>query len=253
MLVIIDPSTRHPELEVCAQISQEARRLTQGQLAHDLRVVRPALPQELVDISSASDEFESERYVVKLSHIQPREASAVIILGGGASPAEELAWQTRLKEWLTHPEGPMARGCPILGVCYGHQLLGSISGGAVEFLWSGECAKGLRNTQLSEATLGLEAHTVYPLVISHREGLRDAPSGWRALSMSAYLNGPSSQPSARAVDAMRHEHAPWWGFQAHVDATPQFITGNHIPSALPRPYAGERVIRAFLRLWARSL
>ena len=240
MLVIIDPSTRHPEAEVCAQIIREY----QG----TARIVRPALtPDSYVDTRPEAPSSESW-VVASLKDLPLDVIRGVVILGGGASPAEEIAWQTELTQWLKQPLGPISRRSPILGVCYGHQLLGSIFGGAIELLWEGACAKGLRAVSLSESSLGLEAHQSYPLVISHREGLRDPPKDWRALCTATHISGPDEAPPARAVEVMRHEEAPWWGFQAHIDATPAFMTNNHVACILPDPYAGLRVIRSFLKL-----
>ena len=240
MLVIIDPSTRHPEAEVCAQIISEY----QG----SARIVRPALSHGS-HVDTRPEALSSESWVVESLKDLPLDAiRGVVILGGGASPAEEITWQTELTQWFRQPLGPISRRSPIMGICYGHQLLGSIFGGTVELLWGGVCAKGLRPVSLSESSLGLEAHQSYPLVVSHREGLRDPPKDWHTLSTASHIAGPDEAPPAQAVEVMCHAEAPWWGFQSHIDATPAFMTNNHIACALPEPYAGLRVIRSFLKL-----
>jgi len=238
MLVIIDPSTRHPEAEVCSHIVHQAQRTS--------RIIRPALPPEL-RIDTRPEAPPSESLVVSsLQEIDFALIRGVIILGGGASPAQEISWQTELMEWLTHPQGPISRQLPILGVCYGHQLIGTIFGGRVEMLWGEACAKGQREVRLSEPVLGLDTSRSHSLIVSHREGLRAAPAGWRSLCPSSIIRGPSGAQSAHAIEIMRHEEAPWWGFQAHVDATPSFLINNHISSEFPQPYAGTTVIRSFV-------
>ena len=114
-------------------------------------------------------------------------------------------------------------------------------------LWEEACTKGQREIRLSEPVLGLDVSRSYPLIVSHREGLREVPEGWHSLGSSSIIEGPSGTQPAEAVEVMRHEDAPWWGFQAHVDATPSFLVNNHIPNELPQPYAGEEVIRSFVR------
>jgi GMP synthase-like glutamine amidotransferase len=239
MLVIIDPSTRHPEAEVCAHIVNSF----QGPSC----IARFALPSELC-IDERKGAPSSESLVISsLNDVPLSTITGVMILGGGASPADELIWQTELIRWLTQPLGPISRRAPILGVCYGHQLLGAIFGSKVELLWEGECANGLRAVSLSEPTLGLKAHQPYPLVISHREGLRSTPQEWRSICSTTSLLGPENTQPAHAVEAMCHKDAPWWGFQAHIDATPAFLTNNNIVDELPQPYAGAHVIGSFLR------
>lgn len=56
------------------------------------------------------------------------DASAVIVTGSPASVTEGLPWMERAAE---HLRGLVARGVPVLGICFGHQLLGQALGGAV--------------------------------------------------------------------------------------------------------------------------
>ena len=75
-IILIDPSTRHPELEVCEQIIERSLLTT--------HLVRPGLDK-------------ANRYgalgVHDLWVIDLNQVSAVIILGGGASPNDQIIWQ----------------------------------------------------------------------------------------------------------------------------------------------------------------
>jgi GMP synthase (glutamine-hydrolysing) len=169
-----------------------------------------------------------------------------MILGSGASPGDPLTWQTRLKRWLKAWMSEAGRARPVVGFCYGHQLLAHLDGAEVVYLWSQEGqrekASGLRRVTLHDEPLGLSGP--FDLIVSHREGFSEPPAGWRSIAHETHING------ARAVEAMHHERSPWWGFQAHPEAVEAFLHNNDVRCALPQPYDGHKLVRAFLRLLA---
>jgi len=58
----------------------------------------------------------------------PSECSAALITGSAAMVSDREEWSEATGEWLL---GAMETALPILGVCYGHQLLGQALGGEV--------------------------------------------------------------------------------------------------------------------------
>ena len=230
-LALIDPSTRHPEVETCAQIKARSPISTV--------TIHPALPRH---------QYPHTQPLETLTQRDPGDLAGVIILGGGASPLTSSSWRDRLIEWLTAPDGPMQKRLPMLGICYGHQLLGYLAGGQIINLWEGEAVKGIRDVTFCEPTLGLIDQRAYPLIVSHREGLTSPPQGWKELTRPTKLTGPCGTLKVRAVEVMKHEQLPWWGFQAHIDATDEFIIQNQIPTPLPPSYAGWTIIEQFLEL-----
>jgi len=72
------------------------------------------------------------------------ECAGVIITGSHAMVTDELAWSTKLEKWIP---SLVKSGVPLLGVCYGHQLLAKSMGGQVGFHPKGK-EIGTREIQL---------------------------------------------------------------------------------------------------------
>ncbi len=58
----------------------------------------------------------------------PEGFAGVLVTGSPRSVTEELPWSQATGRWLLQAA---AQGLPILGVCYGHQLIGAAFGGSV--------------------------------------------------------------------------------------------------------------------------
>ena len=60
----------------------------------------------------------------------PREFAAVLVTGSSAMVTERRRWSERTAAWV---RGAVDDRVPLLGVCYGHQLLAHALGGAVDY------------------------------------------------------------------------------------------------------------------------
>lgn len=60
----------------------------------------------------------------------PDETSGAVITGSAAMVSERLDWSERTASWLRQA---VAADVPLLGVCYGHQLLAHALGGRVDY------------------------------------------------------------------------------------------------------------------------
>ncbi|KER68889.1 hypothetical protein HR51_25065 [Burkholderia cepacia] len=59
---------------------------------------------------------------------EPDALAGVILTGSSSMVTDRLPWSERLRPWLARI---VAEGLPVLGVCYGHQLLADALGGEV--------------------------------------------------------------------------------------------------------------------------
>ena len=57
----------------------------------------------------------------------PDSLCGVVVTGSSAMVTDEEDWSVRSEEWLS---GAVQRGLPTLGICYGHQMLARVTGGA---------------------------------------------------------------------------------------------------------------------------
>jgi GMP synthase (glutamine-hydrolysing) len=60
----------------------------------------------------------------------PHSIAAAVITGSGAMVSERLDWSERTADWLRTAANA---GLPMLGVCYGHQLLAHALGGRTDY------------------------------------------------------------------------------------------------------------------------
>ena len=143
------------------------------------------------------------------------DIAGIVVFGSGASVNDEEPWQQALNAWLK----PRLQTTPVLGLCYGHQLLAHLLGGEVGYLFPDQTKlKGVRQVPLEADPLWGPA-TTGPMVVSHCEVVTRLPP-------DTVLRGSSA---ICPVEAFAHRTLPLWGFQPHPEATTQFTANNNIP------------------------
>lgn len=137
--------------------------------------------------------------------VYDRRVAALIIGGSPASVLDRLPWMERQMELAVEA---LEDSIPLLGICFGHQLLAMALGGQVAS-WE-ESRLGLAQIDLTEDPLFFGLGPRATVAITHREWVSRMPSGFRLIASSSYC----------PVQAMRHESRTVYGVQFHPDAGP---------------------------------
>lgn len=136
----------------------------------------------------------------------PDSVRAVVITGSAAMVTDRLEWSERAARWLP---AVLAREIPLLGICYGHQLLAHALGGEVGANPRGR-EIGTIEVELSDAAAsdpllrGLGPSIV--VSASHRQSVLRLPEGARHLGGNALDPNQAFAIGARA-----------WGVQFHPE------------------------------------
>ena len=191
-LWVIDPSVAHAE-------DQGVQEILRGWPGRS-RVFRPAL-------SSGDGPQAATGY----------DADGIVVMGSASSVHDEPAWAVSLSAWLR----PVLDGeveIPLLGICYGHQLIAHLAGGDVEFI-DGEKTKhlGVEATELEAGCLLPGRHELR-VVVSHRERVARCPERYRVVARRA----------VSPIDGIEHEELPVFSFQFHPEAREDFASSAGI-------------------------
>ncbi len=140
-----------------------------------------------------------------VSHIYPTDIAAknlknvvgIILSGGPKSVVRE--------ETLPYDKDIFDLGIPILGLCYGHQLMAMHFGGVVGAGSAREYGQAELTVQASPIFKNIpKRSTVW---MSHGDHVSVVPPGWQAIADSG----------GEAVAAMEYSEKKWYGFQFHPE------------------------------------
>ncbi len=141
-------------------------------------------------------------YDISLEDLQRSNPAAVVFSGGPASVLEKDAPRPR-EEVVSFL---LRNKIPILGVCYGHQLIASFFGGRIARKEKGEYGSSvLRVVEKNE--LFLDTPSIQRVWMSHRDSVVELPSDLVVLASTDYSE----------VAAYKHRTLPAYGVQFHPE------------------------------------
>ena len=217
-LWVIDPSIHEPEDQCVEQVLEG--------WPGESRVFRPALSPG--DGPAPGDGYDVE---------------GAVILGSSVSVHDELPWLTELTRWLD-PLLDGTRHVPLLGICFGHQLVAHRAGAEVGNLRpDGDKEVGCMETLVEGARLLPGTHRL-KVVVSHRETVKTVPRGYRVVAR---------RPGV-PLDGFEHERLHVFTFQFHPEARDEFVTRRGLnPGSIDARLIEDsnRLLAAF-RAWVLS-
>jgi len=136
------------------------------------------------------------------------DISAIIITGSHAMVTDQEAWSQYIANWLQRAE---LQSIPVLGICYGHQLLATAFGGHVDYHPGGRevgtVTINLTKEGAEDPLLGsLPSH--FSGHVTHAQTVRQLPPKARLLAYNDF-----EQHHAFVI------HDSMWGVQFHPEFT----------------------------------
>lgn len=139
---------------------------------------------------------------------KPSACRGVVITGSKAMVSERLPWSEYTAEWLLQA---IRFGVPILGICYGHQLLAHALGGLVDYHPRGR-EMGTKRIHLTPAAAQDELFSTLPETfdahVTHMQSVLRLPPGAEVLAWNSF----------EAHHAVRFGPQVW-GLQFHPEFT----------------------------------
>lgn len=139
---------------------------------------------------------------------ETEHSKAYIVLGSASNISDKLSWHAPLADFLLQE---LKNNKPVLGLCFGHQIMCNALGAKVEFYTKEETKEmGSRNITITEDFWNFKKGENLLLGVTHRQVVRNLPGDLKQVGFG-FEN-----------DIVIHETLPFMGTQAHPEASDYF-------------------------------
>jgi GMP synthase (glutamine-hydrolysing) len=144
-----------------------------------------------------------------------------IIFGSYSNVHEKLEWQVELAQMMKEE---ILKGIPVLGICFGHQLMVDVFGGKVGPInMEMDLYQGSREVTILEDKFGFKKGSKKEIFISHRFEVKEIPEDFILLATSKNCK----------YDGVAHKSLPFFSFQGHPEASEHFVNVTIKKKPLP--------------------
>lgn len=188
----------------------------------------------------------------------PQDCAGAVITGSASMVTERLAWSERTAGWI---RDAMDVELPMLGVCYGHQLMSHALGGCVDYLPGG---REMGTVELQTAgdhvgddVLGAPLPVRFHAHTTHEQSVLELPSGAVSLARSERDPNHLVRYGKHAVSTQFHPEFSAEVMRAYIrrkhDVLHQEGRGpdDMLAAVVPTPVA-TRLLRHFVREHLRA-
>jgi GMP synthase (glutamine-hydrolysing) len=185
----------------------------------------------------------------------PHKVSGVVITGSAAMVSDRLPWSEATAAWLRDAGAAV----PVLGICYGHQLLAHAYGGTVDYHPRGREMGTTWVRQLPQATddplfAGIPAQ--FSVHVTHQQSVLALPPGAQVLASNEFEPHHAIRFRERVWGVQFHPEFDAEVMRAYLDArAPQLEAEgfklDQMHAAVQETPESRTVLRNFAALLAR--
>jgi GMP synthase (glutamine-hydrolysing) len=145
-----------------------------------------------------------------MSSLENISASAYLIFGSTSNVCDRLPWQMQLAEMMKEQ---ILRETPVLGICFGHQLMADAFGCTVEKNNDDIYFEGSRQMGIIQNAFGFKEGEHFEIVKSH---------GYEVKTITDDFIHLGKSPEC-FYDALALKNHPYMGVQTHPEASRDFF------------------------------